>query len=47
MILTNYIEIKTYHYGDVILSQDEKPDNFYIMLEGECKTIYETMVIKD
>ena len=47
MILTNYIDIKTYHYGDVILSQDEKPDNFYIMLEGECKTIYETMVIKD
>ena len=47
MILSNYIEIKEYHFGDVILNQDERPEYFYIVLEGECKTAYETVILKD
>lgn len=47
MILCNYVEIKEYHYGDVIFAQDEIPECFYIMLEGECKTVFETVVLKD
>jgi CRP-like cAMP-binding protein len=47
MILCNYVEIKEYHYGDIIFSQDETPEFFYIMLEGECKTVFETVVLKD
>jgi CRP-like cAMP-binding protein len=43
MILTNYIDIKTFHYGDVILEQDEKPKYFFIVLEGECKTVFEAL----
>ena len=47
MILANYIKIHTYHYGDVIIRQEEIPEYFYIMLEGECKAVMETVIVKD
>ena len=47
MLLSNYIEIKTFQYGDTILSQGEKPEFFYIMIEGECKTTYEALILQD
>jgi len=31
----------------VILHQDEKPKFFYIIIEGECKTVFETVELKD
>lgn len=31
MILSNYIELREYHFGEVITHQDKKPDYFYII----------------
>lgn len=45
MTLANYIEIKTFCYGDVIFSQDEIPKYFYIMMDGNCKTVLDTQIL--
>ena len=47
MLLSNMLEIRTFRFGETIIAQDEAPKFFYILLEGECKTAYECVILKE
>lgn len=46
VVLCSNIEIKEYSYGDVIVRQQKEPENCYIIVSGECKVVYETIIYK-
>ncbi|CDW82617.1 UNKNOWN [Stylonychia lemnae] len=46
VILCSNIEIKEYSYGDVIVRQQQEPEFCYIIVSGECKVAYETIIYK-
>lgn len=38
--------VDTYGYGEIIIKQNTKPKYFSIILEGECKCIYEKIIVR-
>jgi len=39
-MFANICEVKEYKYGDIVISQGEKPDACYIIAYGRCKSVY-------
>ena len=46
VILCSNIEIKQYSYGDIIVRQEQEPEFCFIIVSGECKIVYETVLYK-
>lgn len=39
-------EVKLYSYGNVVLAQNAVPRNFYCVMQGECKSIYDKILTR-
>ena len=46
VILASNVHVKEYKLGDVIVKQGTVPTECYIVLEGECKAVYENEIKK-
>jgi CRP-like cAMP-binding protein len=46
VILCSNIELQEYCYGDVILRQETEPEECFIIVQGECKLVLETVIYK-
>lgn len=46
MTLANYIEIKKYNLGDIILREGDEPQYFYILQKGRCEIVKEEVVVR-
>ncbi|CDW81425.1 tpr repeat-containing protein [Stylonychia lemnae] len=45
-ILASSVQVKEFKLGDIIIKQGTEPSECYIILEGECKIIYEKDLVK-
>ena len=46
VILSSTVQIKEFKLGDVLMRQGTIPEECLIILEGECKTVYEETINK-
>jgi len=46
VVICSNVEVKEYSHGDVIIRQDNEPGSCFIIVEGECKVVYEKVVYR-
>jgi CRP-like cAMP-binding protein len=47
MSIANYLELKRYRLGEIILKKGDPPRYFYILTKGRAKLIQEEIIVRD